>query len=265
MLTLGYALQWSVGSAWLIPPTVVLAFTACIAKHNHVHCPVFRSRRANRAMDLWLTVLTGTSTAGIRVAHQVRHHGRNQSPDDHVRTTIVGNSQPLRALLLFVPLVVRETWRWQRVDLQRSRRRPLRRALAAERAALTALVVISCCADWRHFLVTFPLPWLAGQWLLVAVNLPQHDGCDSDSRWAHSRNVVGSLANWIFLNNGFHTAHHEQPGLHWSRLPALHAAAVRPNLPPPLELPSFAALWVAWWRDRRQRLDRRAFPADPFS
>ena len=45
-----------------------------------------------------------------------------------------------------------------------------------------------------------------------------------------SRNVEHPLYNLTSWNLGFHTAHHMYPGIHWSRLPALHAR-IRPNIP----------------------------------
>jgi len=95
------------------------------------------------------------------------------------------------------------------------------------------------------------IPWLFGQWFLVAVNLPQHDGCDAASRWAHSRNMTGRLANWLFLNNGWHSAHHERPGLHWSLLPAWHREHLAGQLPAALDCPSMISFWRRWARERR--------------
>ena len=59
--------------------------------------------------------------------------------------------------------------------------------------------------------------------MLVAVNLPQHDGCDPGSPLAQARSFTGRLGNWLFFNNGYHLVHHLQPGLHWSQLPRAHA------------------------------------------
>ena len=48
--------------------------------------------------------------------------------------------------------------------------------------------------------------------------------CDAASPDNYCRNFVSPFANWFLFQNGYHTVHHEQPNLHWSRYPALHAA-----------------------------------------
>ncbi len=238
------------GAQWLLIPCTVLAITATLAKHNHSHTPTFTRRWANRLFDYWLTLLTGSSATSIRVAHRVRHHGRNQSPDDLVRVSLVAHRSAWRALLTYVPLVVWESWRFQAADLKDKRRLSLRRALQMERVVLWAFISTGLMVDWRHFLIAFPIPWLGAQWFLVAVNLPQHDGCDAASRWGHSRNVIGRASNWLFLNNGFHTAHHERPTLHWSLLPDWYRQHVAAQVPKELECQTLAGMWLAWWKAR---------------
>jgi fatty acid desaturase len=53
------------------------------------------------------------------------------------------------------------------------------------------------------------------------------------------------VANWIFFNNGLHTAHHLRPGLHWSRLRAFHEEVVAPRISEELNERSFI---LAVWR-----------------
>jgi fatty acid desaturase len=248
--TAGFGALLAGGSwAWLAP-CLILTITACAAKHNHTHRPVFSRRWANRALDLWLTLLTGSSTTGIRMAHQVRHHGRNQSEDDFVRCSMVAGLPPAAALLRFVPAVVARVWRDGRSDLDGPCRRPLRRAVAFERLALWCFVAGGAALGGWRFLLAMGACWGAAQWFLIAVNLPQHDGCDPKDPWEHSRNMVGRFSNWVLLNNGYHTAHHEWPASHWSELPELHARHVAPHLGPGYDATSVAGFWVGWWRRR---------------
>ena len=57
---------------------------------------------------------------------------------------------------------------------------------------------------------------------MLVLNYLQHVHANEESEWDHSRNFVGGLANFLLLNNGFHTVHHEWPGVHWSQAPAKH-------------------------------------------
>ncbi len=254
-LSLCYAaiLGWKMW--WLIPVAGILCVSACAAKHNHTHCPTFGYRWMNRLMDFWLTALTGTSTSGIRIAHQVLHHGGNQSPEDLVRCSLVEDLPPGRALGKYVPMVVREVWKTKPPTLSKARSGmpSLNRDCLMERIVLWVAIAAMLVAFGPLALVGVGLAWIFGQWFLIAMNLPQHDGCDADSRWEHSRNVTGRLANWFFLNNGYHTAQHLWPGRHWGELPHLHGREVAAHLPPRLACDSLFGFWRTWWQDRAQR------------
>ena len=58
---------------------------------------------------------------------------------------------------------------------------------------------------------------------MIFINYIQHVHADPWSEHNHSRNFVSKLGNWLVFNNGYHTAHHESAGLHWSKLPEAHA------------------------------------------
>lgn len=247
LLILAWLFRWY----FLIPVLAVLAITACCAKHNHTHCPTFRSGILNRFMDYWLMLLTGSSTTGIRVAHQVRHHGQNQSAQDFVRYSQVAHMPPGKALLCFVPFVVQASVRHTTADFQSAKRSKLRARLWHERILLWVLLLMLAWHDIAAFCPLVMAPLLFGQWFLIAINLPQHDGLETQSAWNHSRNVVGPWSNWIFLNNGFHTAHHQRPGLHWSRLSAWHAQYVNGQIRTNLDHPSLLKFWQHWWRQRK--------------
>jgi len=250
LYTVVLIVSWTYHIYALLPVSMALAVTACCAKHNHTHCPTFHRRFFNRLMDFWLTLLTGCSTSGIRAAHQVRHHGSNQSPEDFVRCSLVCEMPAWRALMCYVPKVLLETWRYMKSDMRLRKRVKLLKAVTQERLLLWVVMLFLVWHDTLRFLIFFGLPWLFGQWFLIAMNLPQHDGCDEASRWDHSRNVVGKWNNWIFLNNGYHTAHHEKPGLHWSLLPDWHDRHVAPYIDRHLNHRTLVCFWHTWWKMR---------------
>lgn len=45
------------------------------------------------------------------------------------------------------------------------------------------------------------------------MSIPQHDGCDENSKYNFSRNFVGKWFNFLLFNNGYHTIHHMSPGM----------------------------------------------------
>ncbi len=230
----------------LLPPACALAFIACVIKHNHVHCPTFTRRRLNAGLGHVLSLLTGHPTTSIITAHNVRHHRHNNTELDWVRCSLVHFRWNWLNLLVFPLVSVAEMRRHKPSDLRdwRRRRPALYRQAVAERMVLYTAMAALALADWAATLRYLAVPWLFGQWALVAINLLQHQGCDPASVYDHSRNVTGRLINWFVLNNGFHTAHHIRPALHWSLLPALHREVVAPRIEPALNHRSMLA--AAW-------------------
>jgi fatty acid desaturase len=241
--------QWSgLARHWLLLlATCVLAFVACVVKHNHVHCPTFSRRTWNAAMAHALGLLTGHPTTGIITAHVVRHHQHNQTELDWVRASLVGFRWNWLNLAAFPFVSIARMRREKPCDLPAWHRRQPRlyRQAIAEHLVLYPVLAALLLADWRATLVYLVGPWFFGQWAIVTINLLQHQGCAAASAWDHSRNVTGRVVNWLMLNNGFHTAHHMRPGLHWSRLPSYHQTVVVPRMRPDLQ---HRSLLVACWR-----------------
>ena len=73
---------------------------------------------------------------------------------------------------------------------------------------------------------------------VLTITLNQPDRCDEQSEWNHSPNFVGRAFNWIMCNNGYHTIHHNQAGLHWSLLGEAHEREAKPRIDPSLDEPS---------------------------
>jgi len=73
-------------------------------------------------------------------------------------------------------------------------------------------------------LFLFVLPPLISLVVTVAATHSHHSDLDTDDHMAASRNYTGRLRNLLTGNLGFHTAHHYRQGVHWSKLPDLHAS-----------------------------------------
>jgi beta-carotene hydroxylase len=98
--------------------------------------------------------------------------------------------------------------------------------VVSAQGALFALAV--ALYGWKRgtlvYLGGFGVSSAMGLWGMMFINFIQHVHCDPWSKHNHSRNFVSPIANWFVFNSGYHAAHHEHAGAHWSRLPALHAA-----------------------------------------
>jgi fatty acid desaturase len=228
------AIQWLNlvrGVPWIVL-TYVLAVVALVAKHNHMHSPTFRSSGWNSGFELWLSILTAHPCSGIITSHNELHHGKNNTEADFVRCSLVRYRSNLLNFLVFFFTSVSAMYRDKPADLDnwREKQPRLYRQAIAERLLTYGFILLLLLLDWRSTLTYCVGPWLFGQWFLVTINLLQHQDCDADSRFNHSRNITGSMTNWLLLNNGYHTAHHMFPSAHWSKLRIIHERVVAPRL-----------------------------------
>lgn len=247
-----FAAAWLSASLWLLPFLALLCFCLCLAKHNHVHRPVFDGHLANRAWSFGLAILTGSSCEGIREPHNSRHHHQPGSPLDAVRPQLAGQGPALWRLLRFTVASLIESWRL---------RQP---ASSWENRELLAVLLVAIAAlfyDPRKALLFLLLPWIIGQLLLLAVNLPQHEGLPAGNGPGHSRDMCGRLSNWFLFNAGYHSAHHAFPGAHWSELPRLHAEHIAPFAPAAIQHNSLGSWALGWSRHQGKT---RPDPRRPF-
>jgi fatty acid desaturase len=243
------AVQWLnvVRNAFLLVATYALAVVALVVKHNHMHSSTFRSSACNSAFELWLSVLTAHPSSGIITSHSILHHGQNNTDADFVRCSLVRYRMNLLNFVVFFFASVAAMYRNRPPDLDnwRQSRPHLYRQAIAERILIYGFVLLLGMFDWRSTLKYCAGPWLFGQWFLVTINLLQHQDCDFESQFDHSRNITGRFANWFLLNNGYHSAHHMFPSAHWSKLPVIHERVIAPRLSPTLNERS---LWLCVWR-----------------
>jgi len=226
--------------AALAAPWILAAFLACCASHvvvhNHNHCVVFTSDAANIAFNLLATLARGHCATDVHIAHNQNHHVEQGRDGDWIRPSLGGIGHPVVRLARYI---ARAT-----LSMLRERRRlgwegmwrlpqPFRTSMLVEKVFLPCVVLALALHDWKAFLIFCTLPWAASLAWLVGVNYVQHEGCDPESRYGRSRNFTGAFTNWLLFNNGYHTAHHLDPRMHWSELPQAHsriAASIPPEL-----------------------------------
>ena len=228
----------------VIPVSCFLSFVCCIIAHNHMHLPLFRGRFWNSIFQLLLMFGSGQPPTGIITAHNERHHRHPDSDQDFVRSHLVDfRWNPLNLLVFpFVSIITMLREKPGDLAAWKLRRPHLHRQALLERVVFYTALALLLVSDWRATLLYLTFPWLIAQLFLVGVNLLQHQDCDAVSEYDHSRNVTGAVANWFLLNNGFHTAHHLRPAMHWSLLPDFHRHHIVPRMNPALDHRSFAGL-----------------------
>lgn len=243
------AFQWvhPQESPWAKALLVVLTcfggFLGAVATHNTVHCPVFHARWMNNLWQVALTLTYGHPVSSYVPGHNLSHHRHTETRRDVMRTDKARFRWHLLNLLFFTASISGSI---MGAELSYARfaakRRPRwTRQLAVETVVMLAVLGGLLALDWRKALLYVVLPWQYAAWGIVTMNLLQHDGCDGDSRWNHSRNFVGRALNWWVFNNGYHTVHHLKPTLHWSLAADAHRELVTPHMDPRLDEPSMLA------------------------
>lgn len=238
--------------SWLRPPhnlwlagaqlgtLCVLSFLGAVITHNTIHAPVFTSRAANRVFQVILSLTYGSPVSSFVPGHNLSHHKFTQSERDVMRTTKVRHAWNLLNMFEFVPRVGIAIMKNDAAytSAMRVKHRAWYRQLQIEKNVVLGVSVLLLVLDWKSTLVWWFVPHLYAAWGIIGMNYLQHDGCDQEHPYNHSRNFVGKLVNWLTFNNGYHGMHHKMAGLHWSLLPSYHATQIRPFLDPRLDEPS---------------------------
>ena len=256
------AALWVWDPAWpvavpMVVALMVLSWICAVITHNVVHCPVFRAKRANKVFQVFLTMTYGHPVSSFVPGHNLSHHRFTETARDVMRTSKARHSFNLLNLFSFAPSVGGAIFKgeWLFTKAMRRQRPSWFRQMSIEFVVLWSVSLVLLVIDWRKFLVYFYLPHAFAAWGIITINLLQHDGCDAHSEYNHSRNFTGKLFGWFTFNNGWHTAHHIKPGLHWSLLPAWHDENVAPHMDARLDEPSFFKyVWRAYLWKGGQRL-----------
>lgn len=238
----------------------VTSFQGAVQTHNAVHTPVFKQRWLNKVYQVVLTLTYGHPVSSYVPGHNLSHHKHTQKLKDIMRTSKARFRYNLFNGLFFFFLV---TPGIMNADLAYTKSTRLThprwyRQAKIEMAALQ-IVQLSLLAwsyfglhDLSRFFFFWFIPHTYAAWGIVTMNLLQHDGCDEDTEYNHSRNFVGRFVNWWVFNNGFHTVHHHQPGLHWSLTRDAHAKLVAPHIHENLDQKSLAGyIWRTYFLNRR--------------
>ena len=228
-VSLTLSLSVLLGIGWFLG-AITLTFACCIINHNQQHCPVFFSRTLNCIFNILLTLTRGHTAQTIVVPHNKNHHRHSCGEGDWISMDNAGDGPGFVRLVRYIYRSCR-SMRKQRKLLEAPKLSTAgRKQQMLERVILIVFCISAAFINLPAFIVFICIPWIVSMLLLVAVNLPQHDGCDPSSKYNHSRNFSSPLFNWLFFNNGYHTVHHLRPSLHWSLLPEVHLREVAPYM-----------------------------------
>ncbi|MDB4958834.1 MAG: alkB [Myxococcales bacterium] len=257
-------LAWFAASGWIAlaagPVVACSAFVQLISTHNAMHAPIFWRKGLNRAWQCVLSICIGYPVSVYVPVHNLSHHLGLQTPKDILRTTEVRHRSNLLNLIHHMVMGTVHLHLLHVAYLGTMRTsRPKWFAQVRWEAVAVALyfVAISLVVGPLAMVALVFAPAVMGQLLMVGFGYVQHDGCDAESEYNHSRNFLSPVFNWFICDNGYHTAHHNRPGIHWSRGKDAHDKDVAQHIHPALDQKSLTRyLWRTFvWPGRRLRYD----------
>lgn len=214
---------------------LVLSLSMGPIAHNHVHGGTFRNKTVDQLFTYVVTLSYGYPVVAWIPTHLQNHHVYgNRDGDETATWRYTERNAPWMALVYF-PVSAFFQGRLVNDYLGRlwARHRRIFWRKAAEYALWGLWIAGALILDWRKALLFIGVPALVSLYSVHLFNYVQHVGCDWDAKYNQSRNFVGPVTNFLLLNNGFHTVHHLDGGLHWSLAPAKHreiAHLIHPEL-----------------------------------
>lgn len=231
------------------------AITCGVIAHNHNHCPTFAKKRANDWFGNWISVFYGFPTFAWIPTHNLNHHKYVNTAGDATITWRYTNKHSFWVALTYFFVSAYH----QRVPTSTflAKAKEKNGALYAKIKVQYAFwagsyIVLFALAVLLHglrtgayvFCFAVAIPAVVSLWTIHLFNYEQHVHTDPWSEHNHSRNFVSPVLNFLLFNNGYHAAHHENPGLHWSLLPGAHAK-INDQIAPVLKQKS---VWWYWFK-----------------
>jgi len=248
--------------SWL---SFYFAISAAVIAHNHNPCPTFRSKRANAWFSYLISFFYGYPTFGWIPTHNLNHHKHVNRPGDATITWRFSNRHNLliAATYFFVSAYYQKEPTQQFIERAKRSNPTLYRMIKQQVFAYAAMHVTAfATALLLHGVRTglyvwgfsVALPAVVALWTVHLFNYEQHVHTDPWSKYNHSRNFTSKILNFLLFNHGYHTAHHEHAGTHWSLLPAIDAE-LAPHMDPSLRQKS------VWWYWLKQYFLAPFFPS----
>jgi len=255
--------SWSVWFAWWLFNSTFCWFCATIV-HNSIHVPPFRRQVLN---DLWQLLLVSTYGYAVSVlipGHNLSHHKYTQSAKDVMRTDQMRYSWHFINLIMFFPSVFFRVYEQDNNYMMEMGKQgaPIFYQTARELIWFISYTVFLTHLNWQKYFWCILLPQAVAKWGIVTINMFQHDGLPTpeEDRYNFSRNFVDPTLNFFTCNNGYHTAHHNNPGTHWSKYKHIHETKIKPNMNPNLDEPSLIWTFVKMFLLPGGRTDKDGKP-----
>jgi fatty acid desaturase len=210
-------------------PLVLLAYFAigilpkgcvCAFNHHHQHVQTFRNDALNRLLEVMYALQTGVTSHAWVLHHSVGHHLNylDQSKD---QSRWMRKDQSVMGKLEYT--VANSLAAYPRAFQVGAKYTKFRRTFVW--MGLVTMAIVAALVSYRPLpgLIVFVLAPVFSLFGTVYATYTHHSDRPTDSPFVASTNVLQPFYNLCTGNLGYHTAHHYRPGVHWSKLPTLHA------------------------------------------
>ncbi len=203
---------------------------ACgVIAHNHNHAGTFKNKRYNQWFGNWISIFYGYPTFAWIPTHNLNHHKLvNKAGDATITWRYTNRHTFLVALTYFFVSSYFQSDPIKAFLKKNKEKNPAmyRKIIlqyvivyGTQAAILATAIAVN---GWKTGLYVWVLscgfPGFFALWTIMLFNYEQHVHADPWSELNHSRNFTSPLLNFLLFNNGYHTAHHENAGMHWSKL-----------------------------------------------
>ncbi len=250
---------------WLFWVSAYFALSCGVIAHNHNHCPTFASKGMNQLFGNVISIFYGYPVFAWIPTHNLNHHKYVNRAGDATITWRFTNKHtlPVAASYFFVSSYyqgypIRDFMQKAKKGNPALYRRIISQYVVwgGAHALLFALAIALHGVKLGLYVYGLAVlfPAFFALWTIMLFNYEQHVHTDPFSKHNHSRSWEGTMLNFLLFNNGYHAAHHENPGTHWSKLKALHVE-LAPQIDPRLVVKS-----NLWWYFGKQYFVAPFFP-----
>lgn len=190
-----------------------------VHQHYHSHVPTFKNPTLNALYDAALSLAGGNLTALWKVHHGLGHHVDYLDQHHDVEGNLrFGENIPHRRLVFTVlgdALSLYDSFQVLK-RFPRAVRRQHRAAILRQLFLQLGLFALLASVSLPLTLGIFVVPNMILRWSVFWFSYGQHDNLPMTG--VYDSSTTKFKLNGLLMNVGLHTAHHEKPGLHWSRL-----------------------------------------------
>lgn len=192
----------------------------CAWNHHHQHLFTFRNNALNRVLEFSYALHTGVTTHLWRLHHVLGHHLNflDQEKDESRWMRKDGTTMGMWEYTLEVTLTA-----YSRGYGVGKRHPKQMRPFFIYSVITFGILSLLLWSNPIPALLLFVLPMITSLLFTAWVTYDHHAGLDTQDEFEASYNNLNTLFNRLTGNLGYHTAHHHKQGVHWSRLPELHA------------------------------------------